>query len=340
MALIESLPQYLFNQIALQLEAADLAMLASTSRALNRLVGCDDLWIEKISADFGDRSLIVDLLAEAGVEITELLENSTDIVPWQGQNSEADSSSDAPSYAGHGIQCYRRRFERVFPISNDDSANFTKRAEATLDEVKHLLREGPQASGEVFAEAAYRLMLVQEYFPNSAECYYLWALICFMLNAFNPSLEILSIGHTVNGEFGPIQELTNEVKSIIEGAYGTHNDDAPLINASGSGPSAQLAKALAIIFQRFDKDRDGVLNSTELSGMIRISNGQPVPAAMISQIISAFGGQVQTKSGRRITGWTIESLTSFFVAQTLDDPKETRSDLAKFGFDPRTLKQL
>ncbi|KAI8325613.1 hypothetical protein GQ54DRAFT_239444, partial [Martensiomyces pterosporus] len=114
--------------------------------------------------------------------------------------------------------------------------------------------------------------------------------------------------------------------------------DAPLLSGSGSGPSAQLAKVLAIIFQRLDKDRDGVLNAAELSSMVRITNGQPAPSAMISQLVGAFGGQVQTKSGRKIAGWSMESLTNFFIAQTLDDPNETRSDLAKFGFDSRTLK--
>ncbi|KAJ2005350.1 hypothetical protein GGI04_002289 [Coemansia thaxteri] len=215
--------------------------------------------------------------------------------------------------------------------------NYTKSAEATLDAVKHMLRDGPQASSDIFSEAAYRLVLVQEYYPHSAECYYLWALICFMLNAFKPSLSFLSIGQTINSDFVPLKELAKEVRSIVKGAYGSGNE-APLLNDSGSGPSPQLARALAIIFQRLDTDRDGVLNASELSNMVRLTNGQPPQPAVVSQIIGAFGGQTRTINGRTVAGWNVASLTNFYIAQTLDDPSETRKDLATFGFDPATLK--
>ncbi|KAJ1890028.1 hypothetical protein LPJ66_007652, partial [Kickxella alabastrina] len=56
MASLETLPQNLFNQIAIELEAADLTTLALASRRLHRLASCDELWIEKISADFGNRT--------------------------------------------------------------------------------------------------------------------------------------------------------------------------------------------------------------------------------------------------------------------------------------------
>ncbi|KAJ2854445.1 hypothetical protein FB639_006373 [Coemansia asiatica] len=208
-----------------------------------------------------------------------------------------------------------------------------------IDETKQMLRAGPNANIEVFRDAALRLMVVQDSFPNSAECFYLWALMCFMLNSFKPSLRLLEIGHAINAEFSPISELAAEVRSIVETAYGNEGD-APLLNASGSGPSNQLARVLAIVFQRLDNDRDGVLNASEIGKMVKITNGQSPPAAMISQIIHAFGGQIQSKSGRKVTGWDINSLTNFYIAQTLDDPKETRSDLAKFGFDSQTLKPL
>ncbi|PIA15863.1 hypothetical protein COEREDRAFT_43816 [Coemansia reversa NRRL 1564] len=122
-----------------------------------------------------------------------------------------------------------------------------------------------------------------------------------------------------------------------ESVHGT-NGEAPLLDSTCSRPSAQLARALAIIFQRLDRDRDGVLGASELAAMVKITNGQPAPSAMVAQIINAFGGQIQTPGGRRVTGWNLGSLTSFFVAQTMQDPKETRQDLAKFGFDPHTLQ--
>ncbi|KAJ1804447.1 hypothetical protein LPJ56_005598, partial [Coemansia sp. RSA 2599] len=331
------------------LEAADLVTLALTSHKLQKLATCDQLWIEKISADFGSRDTVIDILDDAGIDIAEMVAQSTEIAAWKLQSmAEQDTNSNSSdmetdeelplfSYTGDGLRCYKARYTKVFPASDNDLVSSTKRAEAVIDETKQMLRAGPDAGIEVFAEAALRLMVVQDSFPNSAECYYLWALICFMLNSFKPSLRFLEIGQAINPEFSPIKELAAEVRSIVDGAYGNEGD-APLLNASGSGPSAQLAKALAIIFQRLDLDRDGVLNASELGKMVKITNGQMPPAAMISQIIHAFGGQIQSKGGRKVTGWDISSLTNFYIAQTLDDPKETRNDLAKFGFDPQTLK--
>ncbi|KAJ2746395.1 hypothetical protein GGI20_001391 [Coemansia sp. BCRC 34301] len=350
MTSLELLPQAVFNKIAMDLEAADLAMLMLASRRLNHLACCDELWIEKISADFGDREHIIDMLADAGVDIADLVYQSADLAPWRHQAVAGDKEDDGSdsgssmsstdglySYSGIGMRYYRSRFVRVFPRSGDDSLNNIKSAEATLEAVKHMLRDGPQTSSNVFAEAAYRLVLVQEHHPNSAECYYLWALICFMLNAFKPSLSFLSIGQIINDGFAPLKELAKEVRSIVAGAYGT-GSQVPLLDAAGSGPSPHLAKALAIVFQRLDSDRDGVLNATELSHMVRETNGQAPSSAVISQIIGSFGGKVQAKSGHLVLGWNLASLTEFYVAQTLDDPSETRKDLATFGFDPATLK--
>ncbi|KAJ1723610.1 hypothetical protein LPJ53_002050 [Coemansia erecta] len=358
---LDSLPQQLFNRIAIELDAVDLANLALASHRLNRLVSCDELWIEKISADFGDRDTVIDLLSDAGIDITEMVASNDDITPWMlslerdhMSDSDSDNADDAISeessegeqpgsaeagysYTGDGLRYYRERFAKVFPESNDVLVENTKRAEAAIDETKQMLRAGPEASMDVFTEAAYRLMVVQDSFPNSAECYYLWALICFMLNSFKPSLSLLEIGHAINNDFAPIKELTSEVRSIVDGAYGSEGD-APLLNPTGTGPSAQLAKVLAIIFQRLDTDRDGVLNASELAGMVRVTNGQSPPPAMIAQIIGAFGGQIQSKKGKKVAGWDLAALTNFYVAQTLDDPQETRSDLAKFGFNSRTLR--
>ncbi|KAJ2798728.1 hypothetical protein H4R20_004717 [Coemansia guatemalensis] len=330
MAAIELLPQDLFNLIALKLDIADICAVALTSRRLHKLARCDELWIGKIVEDFGDRDLIVDLLTEAGVDIVGNLNASTQLVPWKLQQQCHDSLLT-------GMECYRDRFVRVFPASGDDRLTYARDSEEAIDQVKLMLRDGPKANDEVFVEAAYRLVLVQEYFPASAECYYLWALICYMNNALNPSTTLLDIGHSLDSDFMPIRELMAEVQSMKEGVHGT-NGDAPLLDATCSRPSAQLARALAIIFQRLDRDRDGVLNPSELAAMINITNGQPAPYELVVRITNEFGGQIQTSGGRRVTGWNPDSLANFFVAQTLEDPKETRQDLAKFGFDPHTLQ--
>ncbi|KAJ2866201.1 hypothetical protein FB639_005042 [Coemansia asiatica] len=131
MTSLETLPQELFNQMALDLEAADLVTLALTSRKLQTLATCDQLWIEKISADFGSRSTIIDILDDAGIEIAETVAHSTDIVPWKLSSDERETDSSISdmeedektqifSYTGEGLRCYRARYAKVFPESDDD----------------------------------------------------------------------------------------------------------------------------------------------------------------------------------------------------------------------------
>ncbi|KAJ1879782.1 hypothetical protein H4R99_005615 [Coemansia sp. RSA 1722] len=346
MATLEALPQEVFNQIALDLETSDLATLALTSRRLQTLSSCDQLWLEKISADFGNRHTILDILNDADIDIAEMALQTTELVPWtlpdsteQMTDMDDEEEEDQPmfTYTGGGLRCYRARYTLVFPETESILENNTRRADNLIDETKHLLRAGPDAGPEVFAEAAMRLMIVQDMFPSSVECYYLWALICYMLNKFPPALRFLEIGQQVDADHLPSKELLAEVQMVVDGAYGKKGE-TPLLNKEGTGPSAQLAKILAVVFQRLDTDRDGVLNAAEIGKMVRITNGQAPNAEMVAQIIHAFGGQVISKNGRRVMGWDLNALTNFYVAQTLDDPKETRSDLAKFGFDPQTLK--
>ncbi|KAJ2554547.1 hypothetical protein EV175_002546 [Coemansia sp. RSA 1933] len=363
MSLLERLPNNVFVQIALDLGVADLAALSLTSCRLNRLVmGNSNLWLEKIPADFGDRDSIVSFLMDAGIDISELVDASSGLVPWKQQHREhgdleretdvADQSNGILAVATdlaslaldekslYGMHCYRDRFARVYPHSKDDAMMYAKIAESTIDQVKSMLRDGQEASIGVFSEAAYRLVLVQEYFPASVECYYLWALLCFTHNTFKPALAFLDIGSSIDDSFEPIQELTKRIQLLSHGIYGTNGDDAPLLDPSGTCPSTNLSKALAIIFQQLDSDRDGILNASEIANMVRITNGQPAPRSTITQIINAFGGTLPTKSGCRVSGWDINSLTNFYINQSLDDPSETRTDLAKFGFDPRTLSRM
>ncbi|KAJ1749262.1 hypothetical protein LPJ55_004136 [Coemansia sp. RSA 990] len=325
---LEALPQEIFNRIALALDVADLAALALTSRRLCTMARDDELWLERVAADFGDRGLVVGLLAEAGIDIAELADSSPDLVPWR--------PALAPSTCGiAGMQCYRDRLARAFPASEDERLARVKHGESEIDQIKQQLRDGPPAD-DVLCEAAFRLLKIQELFPASAECYYLWALICYMRNALFPALQLLDIGQAVNSNFDPIRELRAEVQATADGVFGS-GGEAPLLDTTCSEPSPQLAAALAAIFRRFDCDCDGVLNAKELGALVRVSNGQSIPPAAVSQIIHAFGGSVPTRNGRKVSGWDLRSLCSFYVAQSMQDPQETRQDLAKLGFDPQFL---
>ncbi|KAJ2380766.1 hypothetical protein GGI23_007729, partial [Coemansia sp. RSA 2559] len=190
MTLLESLPKSVFIRVGLELGVADLAALSLTSRRLNRLVmGNSDLWLEKIAADFGDRKSIVEFLLDAGIDISELVETSSGLVPWKQHSCEQSDSEHEVSVNDrgnitdvettdtalaldkeslYGMHWYRDRSARVFPLSKDDAMQYARNAESTIDQVKGMLRDSQEATSiELFSEAAYRLMLVQEYFPAS-----------------------------------------------------------------------------------------------------------------------------------------------------------------------------
>ncbi|KAJ2783661.1 hypothetical protein H4R18_001571 [Coemansia javaensis] len=323
---LETLPQALFSRIARGLGVADLAALALTSPALHRLARCDRLWVERIASDFGDRGLVLDLLAEAGVDIGERAEASGELVPWQLGEQAA---------GGCGMQWYRDRFRRVHPASDADHAAHASRAEAALEGAKQLLRDGggggeAPGSDEAHDEAALRLLVVQEYFPASAECYYLWGLLCFMRSALRPALALLTISRDVDAAFAPAAELLRAVQATVDAARGAAGD-APLLDAACAGPSAELAAALRAVFRRLDRDGDGLLAASELAAMVRATNGHAPPPAAVAQMIRAFGGPAP--------GWDLAALTRFFVVQTIQDPAETRADLARLGIDPHTLRE-
>ncbi|KAJ2160223.1 hypothetical protein GGF46_002432 [Coemansia sp. RSA 552] len=333
MSLLELLPQDLFNRVALALDVADHASLALVSRRVCALARCSQLWLDRIGSDFGDRALIVDLLAEAGLDIAERVDARSDLAAWR------PLLPAQPTPPAYGLQCYRARYSRVFPASEDERLRLVRRFEAEIDQVKLLLRDEQQATDEVAAEAACRLVLVQEYFPASVECYYLWALLCFLRGALRPTLSFVAIGKGLSSDFEPLQELASEAQAAADCVFGV-GDEAPLLDPTCAGPSRQLDAALRIIFQKLDRDRDGVLNMAELKAMIKITNAQAATNATVRQVIEAFGGQVRASSGRQVTGWSFDSLVGFYMAQTMQDPKETRQDIAKFGFDPHTLCRI
>ncbi|KAI8975326.1 hypothetical protein BDF20DRAFT_790188, partial [Mycotypha africana] len=99
--------------------------------------------------------------------------------------------------------------------------------------------------------------------------------------------------------------------------------------------SNQLSRALLVvleeIFNKFDKDHDGALNTQELDSFIFTTNGTHPPPQFLRQMGLRFGANKR--------GWlTKEGFFAFYLEQTLDDPSETRNDLGVHGYDPQSLR--
>ncbi|KAI7905849.1 uncharacterized protein BX663DRAFT_428552, partial [Cokeromyces recurvatus] len=96
--------------------------------------------------------------------------------------------------------------------------------------------------------------------------------------------------------------------------------------------SKVLKEVLEEIFNKFDQDKDGALNTKELDNFIFTTNGSHPPPAFLRQMGLRFGANAK--------GWlTKEGFLEFYLEQTLDDPSETRNDLGTHGYDPQTLRK-
>ncbi|RKP09954.1 hypothetical protein THASP1DRAFT_22282 [Thamnocephalis sphaerospora] len=162
----------------------------------------------------------------------------------------------------------------------------------------------------------------------NGECYYLLAFICYVANAFRPALALLEMGRDADDTYTPIDELEAEVIQLVEKAEGT-GDDVPLL--AGRHLSDELARVLTDIFQGFDQDGDQHLSLDELDAFIFFSNGQHAPREFLQHFAANYGAD----AGRL----TLDGFLAFFLQQTLDDPEETRKDLAKHGWNGRTLQK-
>ncbi|KAI8872276.1 hypothetical protein GQ42DRAFT_114924, partial [Ramicandelaber brevisporus] len=117
--------------------------------------------------------------------------------------------------------------------------------------------------------------------------------------------------------------------------------EAPLINDDGS-LSVQLITALNTAFAKYDGDNDGLLTPLELSRLLFATNGAKPSLMESKQICMHFNAQFDAQNASRFTGSSVRltcaAFIGFYAHQTNEDPAETRKDLDKLGFDPRTLQ--
>ncbi|KAI8048375.1 hypothetical protein BDF22DRAFT_703047 [Syncephalis plumigaleata] len=315
---IDTSEQSMFSQFRTVTEyvsAHDVCQIAQTCRSLRWLskdneygvAVADYLFHSKYVDIYGDIDEVKRCLNEAGLSFSVEDESETHVDWWQR---------------------YTERYQVARDVDHDETAD-EQRAQDTIDRVREqLLQFQSNGNTDILQQSAETLLDLLDLFPQSAECYHLLAFICFVLNAFTPALAIISMSRAmIDDDYSPIDELETEIIELLEKVQG---DDAPLL--SGHELSPQLKHVLTCIFEQFDKDNDQHWSCNELNAFITASNGQSAPLPFLRQFISNYGED----AGRL----TFNGLCAFFLQQTLDDPEETRKDLAKHGWDGHTLQPL
>ncbi|KAI8997122.1 hypothetical protein BDB01DRAFT_20401 [Pilobolus umbonatus] len=210
-------------------------------------------------------------------------------------------------------------------IHEDDSSLIDEADREYASAQEHLKSFQEDGNPEILTQVASKMIWILDVFPGHAGCYYILGFILFVLNKLDEATLLLQMGRTVDPSFEPIDDLEDEIERISSGYKGEEEllKDDELSEA--------LETVLLEIFKKFDKDKDGALNAKELDNFIFTTNGSHPPATFLRQMGMRFGANAR--------GWlTKNGFLAFYLEQTLDDPSETRNDLAVHGYDPDTLR--
>ncbi|CAO3673694.1 unnamed protein product [Rhizopus stolonifer] len=178
----------------------------------------------------------------------------------------------------------------------------------------------------VLSHVASKMMWILDVFPAHGGCYYILGFVLFVLNNLEEAMILLQMGRAVDPAFEPFDELEEEIERIVIGYKGEED-----LLTGDNQLSELLKEVLGEIFNKFDQDQDGALNSKELDHFIFTTNGSHPPSAFLHQMGLRFGANSD--------GWlTKEGFLAFYLEQTLDDPSETRNDLNIHSYDPQSLR--
>jgi len=230
--------------------------------------------------------------------------------------------------------------ESLFTVLDD--VDFEKVTLSYVEAARNLINEVQnEPSLETLSKAASLLFKTLYVYPDNVAIYHLLAFISLIMNQFNIALEIAEMGQCIDESYEPLNEIIEEINMMLSQLEGTE-DQEPLIE--NNNLSEGLRNVLCHIFDKFDKDQDGLLNFDEVAELINATNGQYPDRSFIQQMIGMFNSLVANS----ITGadgngdadkLTREAFLAFYLKQTLEDPSETRSDLEKFGYDSKLLVQ-
>ncbi|KAI9595319.1 hypothetical protein BDF19DRAFT_465481 [Syncephalis fuscata] len=300
------LPKKVLQHITQYVSAHDVCQLSQTCHSLCWLAKDNTVWHRKYTDIYGDLYALRRCLSKAGLVLSK--EAEIESVAWW--------------------QRYSERYQVARDVDHDEMAE-EEQAHNAVERVREDLQQFQSSADiSILQRSAETLIELLEHFPQSGDCYHLLSFICFILNAFDPALCVLSMGRAImDDDYPPMDELEGEITQLLDKAEG---QDVPLLQ--GQQLSPELIHVLTCIFEKFDNDGDQHWSAQELNVFITASNGQPAPTTFIRQFISNYGESM----GRL----TIDGFLSFFLQQTLDDPEETRQDLVKHGWDGNTLQLI
>ncbi|KAL0075842.1 hypothetical protein J3Q64DRAFT_1774428 [Phycomyces blakesleeanus] len=99
-----------------------------------------------------------------------------------------------------------------------------------------------------------------------------------------------------------------------------------LLNGDTDEFLPRVEEILREIFNRFDKDKDGVWNTKEIQDFAEATNGRPFDDSVIDEITESF--DVDEKDQL-----TYKGFYQMYHIQTLSEPEETLNDFKKHGYD-------
>jgi hypothetical protein len=292
----------IIRNIVVLLDPNDITNLAVTCRSLKWIAKDNLIWQQKYLNTFDHLIVVRDLLNEAGLSAKYL-------------------SVEQPWY---------ERFMKRYYYNEDDTKQEEdeKQVSTMLVSVHENLRSFQMdPKSELLDESVNQLVYILDIYPEHPDAYYLFGVLCFMINAFHPALEFLEICEKIDSDYKLVHELKEEIQTLLNQLEGNDNEAALL---EGKELSTKLRNVLAEIFTSFDLDRDQHLSLSELDAFIYKTNGQHAPTSFLKQFIQHYG----MNRGRL----TLDGFLSFYLEQTLNDPMETRKDLDKHGFDMHTLE--
>ncbi|KAL1924044.1 uncharacterized protein VTP21DRAFT_7079 [Calcarisporiella thermophila] len=310
---LESLPSDLLSALSEHLSPAELARLSSTSRTLHNQR--QELWRAKCAQELiplYNRMIVTRILRDAGIKVSSGLDEPEDWAEFyrlhigsKNANGQFEKEKDWDAAAEHA--------SRNFAMAQKSIEKFRDTMEWRELEL-----------------ACDNTMKILEDYPGHAGCFHLIAVVMYILNRLEDALKVLEIGKAIDLDYEPIEELEQEIRTILDGYQGSE-DEEPLLENGQFTPL--LKQALIEIFNDFDADGDGALAPEELDNFVFTTNGDHAPPGFAQQLGMRFDSNSK--------GWlTCNGFLEFYLEQTLGDPEETRRDLGTHGFDRRTLLKL
>lgn len=283
--------------------------VVSTSISQPELSSDQDLYKRKSIQEFGDLFKLYAVFTQStGLELPTDLSNKlgkepTDWIAYYNAKKAAMEEADNDVLLSQGNREYKEAQKQL--KSRKDEVNYS-----TLIMV------------------ASKMFWILDMLPSHAGCYHVLSYILFTVNRLEAALEVLNMGRIVDPTFVPFKELEEEIISTVGN---TPKKEAPVLVNDSLSP--EILKVLLELFQKFDEDMDGCLNSKELDFYVFSTNGQHPPQSFIDQMGERFGAD---ENG----ALTKKGFLAFYLEQTLGDPSETRRDMIAHGYDGSTLEKV